>query len=125
MNDIMFTLIPIFVAIIFVVILTSIIVNAVKGGIQWNKNNHSPQLSVEAKVVAKRMAVSHHAHHHGDDMAMHHSAYSSTYYATFEVQSGDRMEFRVPDREYGLLVEGDIGTLSFQGTRYLGFERSR
>ncbi|MEQ2377295.1 DUF2500 domain-containing protein, partial [Faecalibacterium sp. CLA-JM-H7B] len=24
----------------------------------------------------------------------------------------------------GLLVQGDIGKLSFQGTRYLGFERS-
>ena len=25
--------------------------------------------------------------------------------------------------DYGMLVEGDIGKLSFQGTRYLGFER--
>ena len=25
--------------------------------------------------------------------------------------------------EYGLLVEGDQGLLTFQGTRYLGFER--
>ena len=25
--------------------------------------------------------------------------------------------------EYGLLIEGDKGNLSFQGTRYLGFER--
>ncbi|MDE8692479.1 DUF2500 domain-containing protein, partial [Faecalibacterium sp. DFI.5.82] len=26
--------------------------------------------------------------------------------------------------DYGLLVQGDIGKLSFQGTRYLGFERN-
>lgn len=25
--------------------------------------------------------------------------------------------------EYGMLAEGDFGDLSFQGTRYLGFER--
>ena len=25
--------------------------------------------------------------------------------------------------DYGLLAEGDFGDLSFQGTRYLGFER--
>ena len=27
--------------------------------------------------------------------------------------------------EYGLLAEGDRGKLTFQGTRYLGFERQR
>lgn len=25
--------------------------------------------------------------------------------------------------EFGMLVEGDYGNLTFQGTRYLGFER--
>jgi len=29
----------------------------------------------------------------------------------------------VPRSEFGLLVESDEGVLSFQGTRYLGFER--
>ena len=43
---------------------------------------------------------------------------------TFQVESGDRMEFEVDGSDYGLLVQGDIGKLSFQGTRYLGFERS-
>ena len=33
------------------------------------------------------------------------------------------MEFYVDGYEYGMLVEGDKGMLSFQGTRYLGFER--
>jgi hypothetical protein len=33
------------------------------------------------------------------------------------------MELRVDGEEYGLLVEGDQGLLTFQGTRYLGFER--
>ena len=48
----------------------------------------------------------------------------STYYVTFQVESGDRMELRVSGPEYGMLIEGDHGTLTFQGTRYLGFERS-
>ena len=26
--------------------------------------------------------------------------------------------------QYGLLVEGDRGNLTFQGTRYLGFQRT-
>ena len=50
---------------------------------------------------------------------------STSYYVTFQVESGDRMEFAVTGAEYGLLIEGDQGALTFQGTRYLGFQRSR
>ena len=48
---------------------------------------------------------------------------STWYYATFEAESGDRMAFAVSGREYGLLAEGDKGRLTFQGTRFLGFEQ--
>ena len=99
---------------------------AVKGIGQWNKNNHSPRLTVDARVVAKRMDVTHHHHPNAGDATGAHgySATSSTsYYATFEVESGDRMELALSGGEYGLLAEGDRGRLSFQGTRYLGFER--
>ena len=85
----------------------------------WNKNNQSPRLTVDATVVAKRTDVTH--HHNGDNMATH----STWYYATFQVESGDRMEFAVDGMEYGMLAEGDMGKLSFQGTRYLSFERER
>ena len=55
---------------------------------------------------------------------MMHTTSSTRYYATFQVESGDRMELYIPRNEYGLLAEGDRGKLTFQGTRYLGFERS-
>lgn len=86
---------------------------------QWNKNNHSPRLTVDATIVAKRNHIS--RHHHGTDMHMHHT--TSTYYVTFQVDSGDRMELLVPGNQFGLLIEGDHGKLSFQGTRFLSFER--
>jgi hypothetical protein len=108
-----------------------IIFRIVKGGIEWNNNNNSPVLTVGASVVAKRMAVSSHNHvshhneiHHGYAAPTHHTSTSTTYFATFEVESGDRMELKVSDKEYGMLVEGDMGKLTFQGTRYKGFERS-
>lgn len=123
--DFMFTLVPIIVVLGFILILGFIIATAIKGGVQWNKNNNSPILTVDAKVVAKRMAVSNHTHHHGDNMAIHHTSSSTTYYATFEVESGDRIELQLPDKEYGMLVEGDNGKLTFQGTRYKGFERTK
>ena len=59
-----------------------------------------------------------HRHH---SRGRHH--YTHAYYVTFEVESGDRMEMKVSGSEYGLLAIGDSGRLSFQGTRYLGFER--
>ena len=46
------------------------------------------------------------------------------YYATFEVESGSRIELAVRGEEYGMLAEGDRGRLTFQGTRYQGFERA-
>lgn len=122
--DFMFTLVPVIIGIGFVTVFGIIIVTAIKGGIQWSENNNSPILIVDAKVVSKRTAVSNHTHHHSDNAAAHYSS-STTYYATFEVESGDRMELRVPDAEYGMLVEGDVGRLTFQGTRYKGYERLR
>lgn len=45
------------------------------------------------------------------------------YYVTFEVESGDRMELGMDGPAFGMLAEGDRGKLTFQGTRYLGFQR--
>lgn len=77
------------------------------------KNNNSPRLTVEAKVMSKRTAITHH----------HDSMSSTRYYVTFQVDSGDRMELPMTGSEYGMLAEGDVGKLTFQGTRYLSFER--
>ena len=102
--------------IVFVLVIGMFVVTAVKGIGEWNKNNNSPRLIVPAVIVAKRTNV--HRHHHNN-----HPHTTTTYYVTFEVESGDRMELRVDGDEYGLLVEGDQGLLTFQGTRFLGFER--
>lgn len=116
--DLMTGLFPVMFLLVFGIIIVSLI----KSVIQWGKNNASPVLTVEATVVAKRADVSHHMHADGNDGAMHHST-STSYYVTFEVESGDRMELHVPSVEFGMLVEGDHGRLTFQGTRYHGFAR--
>lgn len=120
-------LFPILFVLVFVVVIGFFIVTAVKGIGQWNKNNNSPRLTVAAAVVSKRAEVTHHQHANaGDASGAHgfHTSTSTSYYVTFQVDSGDRMEFHVSGSEYGMLVEGDRGNLSFQGTRYLGFERT-
>lgn len=52
-----------------------------------------------------------------------HTTSSTTYYVTFQFESGDRTEFSINGSQYGILAEGDTGMLTFQGTRYLEFER--
>lgn len=116
----MFELISGIFPIVFILVLGMIVFRMVAGIKEWSHNNGQPVLTVESKVVSKRQHTSRHAHNH-DGHVHHHS--STAYYATFEVQSGDRMEFQVGANEYGLMAEGDIGRLTFQGTRYHGFER--
>ena len=119
-----FTIFQIMFTLVFVLVIGMFIVIAVKGISQWNKNNHSPRLTVPATIVAKRTNVSHHHHHNHGGTGMHHTTHSTTYYVTFQVENGDRMELHVAGHEFGMLIEGDRGMLTFQGTRYLGFERA-
>lgn len=121
MFGLMDTLFPIFFTVIFFIVIGAFIVTVVKRIGEWNKNNHSPVLTVDAAVVSKRESHSH--HHHNDANGFSHTTTSTRYYATFEVASGDRMELNLSGREYGMLAEGDRGKLTFQGTRYKGFER--
>lgn len=107
------------VTIMFVVVFGIIIFTIIKGISQWSKNNAAPRLTVDAIIVTKRTNVS----RHSSSSSMHHHT-STTYYITFQVESGDRMELSVSGAEYGMLAEGDCGRLTFQGTRYLGFERN-
>lgn len=116
MFSIMSMLFPIF----FIFIFGMIIFSMVKGVGQWSSNNKQPIISVVAKVVGKRGHTTSRSNHNNDHV---HISNSTSYYATFEVESGDRMELNISDKEFGMIAEGDIGKLTFQGTRYYGFER--
>ena len=110
-----FSIMQIVVPVMFVLVFGIIIVTMVRGVGEWNKNNHSPKLTVPVTVVAKRSDV---------DRGIETMHTFTSYYVTFQVESGDRMEFEVSDMEYGMLAEGDSGELTFQGTRYLNFQRN-
>lgn len=114
-----FTVFGVMFTLTFLVVTGMFVMILVKGISQWNKNNHSPRLTVPVCVVAKRTNVSH--HHHGGQM--HHSSVDTSYYVTFQVESGDRMELHVSGGQFGLMLEGDRGRLTFQGTRFLDFQR--
>ena len=104
------SLMPIFSLAIFGLAFGIIISRLVKESKTNRKNDASPRLSSDATVVTKR------THVWGD-----HSR--TTYFATFQFESGDRLELEIPRDRFGYLVEGDQGKLHFQGTRFLDFQR--
>ncbi|MGF7047410.1 hypothetical protein J2T13_001915 [Paenibacillus sp. DS2015] len=117
MFDFVGTVIPIFLVVIIGILLLSM----GKGVRQWTRNNKQPILTVSSQIVSKRNEVRQHQQQN-DQM----SSYTRTsYYITFEVESGDRIEFSVDGEEYGMCAEGDMGRLTFQGTRYMGFHRKK
>lgn len=116
MNTFM-TLFIIFFLVVLVIILYSFVVRAKR----YRKDQKSPRLTVDATVVEKRTEVGHSAR---GDVRYGSAANAYTrYYATFEFDSGDRLEMEIDARVAGHLVEGDRGTLTFQGERFLAFER--
>lgn len=110
MFGIMDALFPILFLSMFGLVFGMIISTLVKNSKQERKNDASPRLTAEATVVTKRTHVrGDHAH--------------TTYFATFQFESGDRLEMEIPRDRFGYLVEGDKGKLHFQGTRFLDFQR--
>ncbi|MBO2942965.1 DUF2500 domain-containing protein [Paenibacillus sp. F411] len=115
MFDFFGSVMPVFL----VAVLGIVLLSAGKNILQWNRNNHQPLLTVYSVIVSKRSEVKHTAP--AEDGSG--SRPRTLYFITFEVESGDRMEFAVSGDEFGMCAEGDEGRLSFQGTRYLKFER--
>ena len=102
---------PVFFFLVFGLALAIIVGSLIQSARTHRQNNNSPRITSEALVVTKR------AHVRGDHA-------HTTYFATFQFESGDRLELQIPYDRFGYLVEGDKGKLTFQGTRFVSFERS-
>lgn len=113
MFDMLGTVLPVF----FVVVLGIVVLSAGREAIQWGRNHKQPVLTVKSRMITRR---SHMQQVRQDEQGLQTK---TLYYLTFEVESGDRIEFKVTGEEYGQCAEGDEGRLTFQGTRYIGFQR--
>ena len=116
-----FSVLSIIFPILFIIAFIGIFINILRGVKQWNFNNKQPELTVPAKIVSKRTET-HHQHNYNNQHMIHTT---TSYFVTFEVKSGDRIEFKIQGHQYGQISEGDNGKLTFQGTRFIGFERGR
>ena len=103
---------PWFALVFFAIVIGVIVFTIGRGLFQWTSNNASPVETQRARIVNMRTDVHRHEGSH------------TWYYATFEFDNGERLELGVRDREYGQLAIGDAGMLTYQGTRYKGFERT-
>jgi Protein of unknown function (DUF2500) len=90
---------------IFILIIVSLITTFIR-------NASSPRLAREARVIGKRLDVS-----GGNNRSF------TYYYTTFEFPDGSREEFGVSSQIYGMIAEGDVGTLESQGTYVWNFNR--
>ncbi|WP_051541946.1 DUF2500 domain-containing protein [Clostridium lundense] len=113
-DDLLFSIFPIIFFIIFGFMVFSMIKSYVK-------NSQAPIITVESKIIGKRTNVSHHTHNDANNNISHST--STTYYITFQTEHGERLELSLSGRMYGLLAEGDVGDLTYQGEWFKDFKR--
>lgn len=123
-GGLLFTIVPVFIGLVFVLVIGSILYTIIRGLSEWSYNNAQPILDVNARVVAKRTTTEGGGGMHGDGMHNHsHRRIRTSHFSTFELDSGERLEFLLHGSNFGMLVEGDEGVLSYQGTRFNKFSR--
>lgn len=89
---------PIVFFLMFVVVIGTFVFIFARSISEWNHNNQSPKLRVNATVVTKREDI---RHMDSDDTI----SSSTSYFITFQVESGDRIEFHVSGQQYGMLAQ--------------------
>jgi len=93
----------------------------IRGITNYSRNASQPVLTEHVRVIGKRTNVS--SHVNTSNSNMNNRRTSTTYYVAFETDAGQRLELRMSGREYGIIMEGDIGNLMYQGEWFKGFDR--
>lgn len=115
-ENIMFSIAPIFIAIVFLIVIGTIFFRIGSSTKEYFRNNSMEEVTIPARIISKRTHV---WGGHGNTSA------STSYYITFEDEQGNRAEFSVSSKLYSMHAEGDKGMLTHQGSRFLHFERDR
>lgn len=102
--------------VVFIIVLGYIIYAGVS---TYVKNENSPVVATKARLADKRANT----HTQTDTNGMVIST-DESHYLIFELDTGSRMKFSVSGRIYRNAQEGEWGTLTFQGTRFIRYETS-
>lgn len=102
--------------IIFVMAFVFIVIPILSKSTKTNKemfgeNEIGDTVSVKAKIISKRIYTP-------------RGSIERINFIVFEKESGDRIELAIKDEEqYKMMFEGDFGTLTHIGKRYISFKR--
>lgn len=105
--------------IVVVLIACSILFRIGVGIVHRQSGNRQPTLTVSATVVSKRMQVQRHTSNTNGQITSSHTV---SYFVTFQVRDGDKIELKVRGQDYARLSEQDVGHLMFQGPRFISFK---
>lgn len=111
------SLFSLFFTLVFLLALGSFVFAIARSFQQWRYINSHPPLTTLAVVLRKRQRDSRHTQENPAQTS------DAAYYTTFQLANGERMELRLRDLQFGMLAEGDAGTLTMQGNRFISFER--
>ncbi|WP_442600644.1 DUF2500 domain-containing protein [Paenibacillus sp. KN14-4R] len=103
-----------FFIIIFLAVVSTFAYMIFKSIKTYLSNNAAELLTRPCKVVDKRTKVS---------GGSGESSASTDYFITFEFEDGSRVELPIRTNQYGMIVVGDHGELTYQGTRFKSFNR--
>ncbi|MDR0848856.1 MAG: DUF2500 domain-containing protein [Propionibacteriaceae bacterium] len=108
------------ILVVFVALIALIVVGVVLSGSKARRerqfNMKAPLVNSPARVVDERSAITGTSGQYGGST-------STSYFATFELPDGQRLEFAIDGVAAGQIVAGDTGTLYWQGTWFKGFQR--
>jgi hypothetical protein len=92
---------------VFFLILVFVVVFLVPKWVQRLKDNRQELINTPATIISKRINVT--------------SKYivSNTYHVTFQLSGQNRFEMQVPAKVFNAFIEGEHGSLQFQGKRFL------
>ena len=92
------------------------------GVVRKKKNDRAQKTVTGATVLSKQVTTQRHPVA-GDTSGAHGTTTFHTYQAVFLTADHVQRTFIVDDSTYEQLTEGEHGRLTYQGTRFLGFER--
>ena len=87
----------------------------------WWKNRRSPLIVTMATVLDKRIEARNSRHKNITFGYTTHKIF--IYYITFLLEGGTQIELRVNKLNYSEIQKGYNGKLTFQGTKYIKFEK--
>ncbi len=93
---------------------------------EQRKNEKAPRISTNAYIGSKSIKKEQNIHRYMQtrNMVMPRDfTADKRYYVAFDLEDGNRKEFKVSSNQYKELMERETGTLTFQGTQFIEFIR--